>query len=162
MYIKEISEISNYRNMSESNISFDKALNFIIGENNIGKTNLLELLNSIFSVGKFVETDFFNVLEPIRIVFTIGYDDASVGFFEDNFDIDDNHSITIIAEQDVVDGRISYYHNTPKMTPISFSTIRKINSLYYYAQRMPSKVVDFKKTNGSGKVLNYLIKKVCK
>lgn len=145
--------------MSGCSISFDKSLNYIIGENNIGKTNLLELLNSIFSVGKFIETDFFNVMEPIRIVFTLEYDDASVGFFEDNFDVDDNHSITLVAEQDVVDGRISYYHNTPNMTPISFSIIKKINTLYYYAQRMPSKEVDFKKTNGSGKVLNYLIKK---
>lgn len=145
--------------MSGCIISFDKSLNYIIGENNIGKTNLLELLNSIFSVGKFIETDFFNVMEPIRIVFTLEYDDASVGFFEDNFDVDDNHSITLVAEQDVVDGRISYYHDTPNMTPISFSIIKKINTLYYYAQRMPSKEVDFKKTNGSGKVLNYLIKK---
>lgn len=145
--------------MSGCSISFDKSLNYIIGENNIGKTNLLELLNSIFSVGKFIETDFFNVMEPIRIVFTLEYDDASVGFFEDNFDVDDNHSITLVAEQDVIDGRISYYHNTPNMTPISFSIIKKINTLYYYAQRMPSKEVDFKKTNGSGKVLNYLIKK---
>ncbi|MGN0631395.1 MAG: ATP-dependent nuclease [Ruminococcus sp.] len=134
-------------------------MNYIIGENNIGKTNLLELLNSIFSVGKFIETDFFNVMEPIMIVFTLEYDDASVGFFEDNFDVDDNHSITLVAEQEVVDGRISYYHNTPNMTPISFSIIKKINTLYYYAQRMPSKEVNFKKTNGSGKILNYLIKK---
>lgn len=159
MNIRRITEISNYRNMSGCIISFDKSLNYIIGENNIGKTNLLELLNSIFSVGKFIETDFFNVMEPIRIVFTLEYDDASVGFFEDNFDVDDNHSITLVAEQDVVDGRISYYHDTPNMTPISFSIIKKINTLYYYAQRMPSKEVDFKKTNGSGKVLNYLIKK---
>ena len=36
--------------------------------------------------------------------------------------------------------------------------IRKMNVLYYYAQRMPSKEVDFRKTSGSGKVLNYLIK----
>ena len=28
---------------------------------------------------------------------------------------------------------------------------------YYYSQRMPSKEVDFRKNNGSGKVLNYLI-----
>lgn len=33
-----------------------------------------------------------------------------------------------------------------------------MNVLYYYAQRMPSKEVDFRKTSGSGKVLNYLIK----
>lgn len=159
MNIKGISEISNYRNMSGCSISFDKSLNYIIGENNIGKTNFLELINSIFSVGKFIESDFFNVMEPIRIVFTLEYDDASVGFFEDNFDVDDNYSITIVAEQDIVDGRISYYHNTPNMTPINFSTIKKINTLYYYAQRMPSKEVDFKKSNGTGKVLNYLIKK---
>ena len=68
MYIKKIAEIFNYRNMSGSIISFDKALNFIIGENNIGKTHLLELLNSVFSVGKFVETDFFNVLAFLKII----------------------------------------------------------------------------------------------
>lgn len=159
MNLKEIKEISNYRNLSGCRISFDKSLNYIIGENNIGKTNLLELLNSIFSFGKFVETDFYDENEPIRIVFTLEYDEYSIGFFEDNFDVDNNYSITVIAEQDVVDGRISYYHDTPNLTPISYSIIRKINILYYYAQRMPSKEIDFKKTNGSGKVLNYLIQK---
>lgn len=159
MNIKEIIEIFNYRNLSGKSIRFDKTLNYIIGENNIGKTNILELLNSIFAVGKFVETDFYNALEPIKVVFTLEYDEASIGFFEDNFDIDKDNSITIVAEQDVVDGRISYYHNTPNMTPIGYNVIRRINTLYYYAQRMPSKEVDFKKTNGSGKVLNYLIQK---
>ncbi len=159
MNIRSISEISNYRNMSGCSIEFDKRLNYIIGENNIGKTNLLELLNTILSIGKFVEADFFNANDSIRIVFTLEYDDASVGFFEDNFDVTNNHSITIVAEQEGVDDRISYYHNTPNKTLINFSTIRKINALYYYAQRMPSKEIDFKKTNGSGKVLNYLITK---
>ena len=159
MNIKEIKEISNYRNLSGKSIIFDKSLNYIIGENNIGKTNILELLNSIFALGKFVETDFFNVLEPIKVVFTLEYDKISIGFFEDNFDVDNDNEITIVAEQDVVDGRISYYHDTPNMTPISYSVIRRINTLYYYAQRMPSKEVDFKKTNGLRKVLNFMIQK---
>lgn len=159
MNIKEIKEISNYRNLSGKSIIFDKSLNYIIGENNIGKTNILELLNSIFALGKFVETDFFNVLEPIKVVFTLEYDKISIGFFEDNFDVDNDNEITIVAEQDVVDGRISYYHDTPNMPPISYSVIRRINTLYYYAQRMPSKEVDFKKTNGLGKVLNFMIQK---
>ena len=159
MNIKEIKEISNYRNLSGKSIIFDKSLNYIIGENNIGKTNILELLNSIFALGKFVETDFFNVLEPIKVVFTLEYDKISIGFFEDNFDVDNDNEITIVAEQDVVDGRISYYHDTPNMTPISYSVIRRINTVYYYAQRMPSKEVDFKKTNGLGKVLNFMIQK---
>ncbi len=159
MNVKEIKEISNYRNLSGQRITFNKSMNYIIGENNIGKTNILELLYAIFSLGKFSETDFCNTTEPIKIVFTLEYDETSIGFFEDNFDVDSINSITLIAEQNVVDGRISYYHDTPNMTPISYSIIRKINTLYYFAQRMPSKEVDFKKTNGSGKVLNYLIEK---
>ena len=59
--------------------------------------------------------------------------------------------------QDSVDERINYYHDTPNQTKISMATIRTMNILYYYAQRMPSKEVDFRKTSGSGKVLNYLI-----
>lgn len=162
MNIKAIKEITNYRNMSGKTITFDKTLNYIIGENNIGKTNVLELINSVFSLGKFVETDFYDVMEPVRIVFTLAYDETSIGFFEDNFDVDNDTEITIVAEQDEVDGRISYYHDTPHMTPISFSIIRRINTLYYYAQRMPSKEVDFKKSSGSGKVLNYMIQRSLK
>ena len=157
MNIKEIKEIKNYRNLSGCSISFDKSFNYIIGENNIGKTNILELLNSIFSLGKFRDTDFCDVTQPIKIIFTLEYDDSSIGFFEDNFDVYMGNTITLIAEQDVVDGRISYYHDTPNLTPISYSNIRKINILYYFAQRMPSREVDFKKSKGSGKVLNYLI-----
>lgn len=76
---------------------------------------------------------------------------------ENNFDVDNSNAITLIAKQDSVDERISYYHDTPIQTKINSAVIRKMNILYYYAQRMPSKEVDFRKTSGSGKVLNYLI-----
>lgn len=157
MFISEIKEISNYRNLSGKTIRFNETLNFLIGENNIGKTNVLELLNIFLSVGKFSESDFTNVLLPIEIKMTIGYDADEVGFFEDNFDIDNSNEITLIAKQDSVDERINYYHDTPNQSKISVAIIKKMNILYYYAQRMPSKEVDFRKTNGSGKVLNYLI-----
>jgi hypothetical protein len=159
MYIKEIKTISNYRNLSGQSMVFDKDLNYIIGENNIGKTNILELLNIILSEGKFKEADFADLSSPIEVKYTISYDDSSIGFFEDNFDINEDNCITIIAEQDLIDGRISYYHDTPNKTSISFSIIKKINSLYYFAQRLPSKELDFKGSNGSSKTLNYLIKK---
>lgn len=159
MYISEIKEIKNYRNLSEKEVSFDKSLNFIIGENNIGKTNILELINILFGVGKFAESDFNNVLEPIRVVITIKYEEEAIGFFEDNFDVDDSNAITLIAKQDSIEERIIYYHDTPNLTKISSSIIRKLNVVYYYAQRMPSKEIDFRKTSGSGRVLNYLIQK---
>ena len=158
MYISEIVEIFNYRNLTGKTIKFNEKLNFFIGENNIGKTNILEMLNIFLAVGKFNEADFEDVVRPIRIVLKIKYSDEELGFFEDNFDVDDSRTITLIAIQDSVDERINYFHDTPNHTKIGTSVIRKMNVLYYYAQRMPSKEVDFRKTSGSGKVLNYLIK----
>lgn len=57
MHISQIKEIKNYRNLSAQTISFDETINFFIGENNIGKTNVLELLNIFWGIGKFVESD---------------------------------------------------------------------------------------------------------
>ena len=157
MYISEIIEINNYRNLTGKTIKFNEKLNFLLGENNIGKTNVLELINIFLSVGKFAETDFTNIMQPITIKMKIKYSDDEIGFFEDNFDIDDSRAITVVAIQNSVDERINYYHDTPNQTKIGVATIRKMNILYYYAQRLPSKEMDFRKTNGSGKVLNYLI-----
>ena len=157
MYISEILEITNYRNLTGKRIKFNETLNFLIGENNIGKTNMLELINIFLSVGKFIESDFTDVMRPIRIRLRIKYSDEEVDYFEDNFDVDDSRSITLLAVQDSVDERINYYHDTPIQTKISIATIRRMNVLYYYAQRMPLKEVDFRKTSGSGKVLNYFI-----
>lgn len=157
MYISEIVEINNYRNLTGKAIIFNDTLNFLIGENNIGKTNILELINICLAIGKFVETDFMDITLPIKIKFKVKYSNEEIGYFEDNFDIDDSNSITLVAMQDSVDERINYHHDTPNQTQISMATIRTMNILYYYAQRMPSKEVDFRKTSGSGKVLNYLI-----
>ena len=157
MYISEIVEINNYRNLTGKIITFNDTLNFLIGENNIGKTNILELINICLAIGKFAETDFMDITLPIKIKFKVKYSNEEIGYFEDNFDVDDSNSITLVAMQDSVDERINYYHDTPNQTKISMATIRTMNILYYYAQRMPSKEVDFRKTSGSGKVLNYLI-----
>lgn len=157
MYISEIVEINNYRNLTGKTIMFNDTLNFLIGENNIGKTNILELINICLAIGKFAETDFMDITLPIKIKFKVKYSNEEIGYFEDNFDVDDSNSITLVAVQDSVDERINYYHDTPNQTKIGMATIRTMNILYYYAQRMPSKEVDFRKTSGSGKVLNYLI-----
>ena len=157
MYISEIVEINNYRNLTGKIITFNDTLNFLIGENNIGKTNILELINICFAIGKFAETDFMDITLPIKIKFKVKYSNEEIGYFEDNFDVDDSNSITLVAVQDSVDERINYYHDTPNQTKIGMATIRTMNILYYYAQRMPLKEVDFRKTSGSGKVLNYLI-----
>lgn len=157
MFISEIKSIYNYRNLTGKTVQFDSKINFMIGENNLGKTNILELLHSFFTIGKFQEDDFDNKEEAIKISVVIKYSDEEIGFFEDNFDVEDCHSITLYGVQDSIEERIEYYHGDEGGIKLKGATVRKINTLYYYAQRMPSKEVDFRKNSGSGKALNYLI-----
>ena len=46
MRIKGLS-VENYRNLSTATIAFEESCNFIVGENNLGKSNILNLLNII-------------------------------------------------------------------------------------------------------------------
>ncbi|AST93232.1 hypothetical protein BC6307_19200 [Sutcliffiella cohnii] len=158
MFISKIKYIENYRNLSSAQFSFDKKLNFIVGENNTGKTNVLDLLNSLVSIGKFNETDFYNIQEPIKISFTIEYSEDEIGFFENNFDADDELKISITAIQENVDSRIEYCHSSTINSYINPKTIRMMNFVYYSALRSPNKELNFTRNIGTGKVLNYLIK----
>ncbi|MBE9224135.1 AAA family ATPase [Phormidium sp. LEGE 05292] len=51
-------EIKNYRNLDGVKIKFHPTTNFIIGENNLGKSNLLDLLNIIFNKNNFLNQIF--------------------------------------------------------------------------------------------------------
>ena len=158
MYISEIKEIKNFRNLSGQKFFFNQEMNFIVGENNIGKTNALELLNSILNKGKFSEQDFYNPKESIELTFAIEYGIEALGFFENNFDIEDEFKITITAVQDSVTDRIEYFHNSAAGAKINFRIIKKMNFVYYSSLRSPTKEINFVNNIGTGKVLNYLMK----
>ncbi len=158
MYISEIKEIKNFRNLTGTKFFFDKEMNFIVGENNIGKTNVMELLNSLLNKGKFDEQDFNDLTEPIKVTFSIEYSDEALGFFENNFDVDDELRITITAVQETVDDRIEYIHNSAPGTKINFRMVKALNFVYYSSLRSPNREINFIKNIGTGKVLNYLMK----
>lgn len=65
MRIKDIS-VENYRNLNSATITFDESCNFIVGENNLGKSNILNLLNIIFTRRGFVYDDFNDA--KVRII----------------------------------------------------------------------------------------------
>ena len=50
--------VSNFRSFYEAKVFFNKNLNFIIGKNNIGKTNFIDLMNIVFSHNNFDFSDF--------------------------------------------------------------------------------------------------------
>ena len=59
MKIKEL-YIENYRNLSGLTIRFDSITNFVIGNNGIGKSNLMELVDTIFNRNSFKEKDCYS------------------------------------------------------------------------------------------------------
>ncbi|MDA3835987.1 MAG: AAA family ATPase [Nanoarchaeota archaeon] len=89
MKIKEI-EIENYRNFDKKiKMSFDYEINFIVGENNLGKSNFIKLLNKLFNSKSneiFSETDFNDKDKEIKILLKLCLDkNEELGVFEDNF-----------------------------------------------------------------------------
>lgn len=88
MRIKDIS-VENYRNLNSATITFDESCNFIVGENNLGKSNILNLLNIIFTRRGFVYDDFNDANLPITVNIRIKLTNDEIGHFEDLFDIDD-------------------------------------------------------------------------
>ena len=64
-------KIDNYRNLSGLSAQFSNDINFIVGENNIGKSNLLFLIEAILSGKRFEEIDFSDKSKPIIVEFSL-------------------------------------------------------------------------------------------
>jgi len=79
--------ISNYRVLDGISVSFDEHSNYIVGKNNVGKTCMLDLLNSVFNGKSFEDSDFFDVERAISIKLKIKLNENEYGIFDDNFSV---------------------------------------------------------------------------
>ena len=70
MYIKWM-HIENYRNLADVTLSFHNDINYFVGENAVGKSNFLDLLEIVMEYHGFNEHDFTDVHKPIRIDFEL-------------------------------------------------------------------------------------------
>ena len=59
-------KVKNYRNLDECFFEFNPDFNFIIGDNNVGKSNLLALLDTVFGGKGFSEEDFLILRKKLR------------------------------------------------------------------------------------------------
>ncbi len=74
MFLSRI-EIENYRTFRHVAIDFNESMNYIVGDNNIGKSNFLALLETTLSGCGFQEKDFLDPGQPIRVVYTLSVGD---------------------------------------------------------------------------------------
>lgn len=157
MRIRKIS-ISNYRNLDGICINFHPVNNFIVGENNLGKSNLLDLFNTLYNFNSFRDEDFFNIDEPVKIEMTLSLFETEKGLFNDLFDPEESDNINIIAIQDTVDSIIIFKHLETD-TIISNSLIKCVNYINYNSLRTPNTELNFDRNRGVGKFLGHLVSK---
>lgn len=151
-YIK----ISNYRNLNELEIFINKDINYIVGENNVGKSNFQNCLVKTLTCKSFQTDDFEDESKQITINLSLHLTDEEVGIFDDMVDPVEKETINIIAVQENPDDNIKYYHKETNGA-ISNSLIKKINIISYDSLRNPKNEINFSKTKGAGAFLNYLV-----
>lgn len=149
-------DIKNYRNLGGVTINLHPEINFIVGENNLGKSNLLDLLNILFNRNNFSESDFFDIESGISISFSLQLSDIEQGFFEDLFDPDSRSNINIEAIQEAPDESIRFIHKESEIS-ISSSVVKCVNYIHYDSLRNPFSELSFTKNRGVGKFLNHII-----
>lgn len=155
MKIKNI-KIENFRNLDQLAVDFSSTINYIVGENNIGKSNLLYCLNKIFNAKSFEKKDFKNIDKEIKINFTLSLNEDEIGIFDDLVDPQNSNIINIYACQENYEEYLKFYHKETD-EPISNSIIRKTNVINYDSLRNPKNELDFSKTKGAGLFLNYIV-----
>ena len=154
MKVKELF-IENYRNLSGLTIKFDNDMNFIIGNNGTGKSNLIELLDIIFNKNSFKEKDFFDIESKIEIHITIFLEEFEIGYFDDLFEPENPNCIKIVVLQEKPNGRIEFKHFYTD-TSINYSKLRNLPCVYYNSINLADEI-DFSKNKNAGKFLNFII-----
>lgn len=157
MRIEKI-EIQNYRNLDGVSVHFDLNSNYIVGENNIGKSNFLTLLNTISNAWSFNESDFADIDNPITVGFSLKLNEAEYGVFGDSFSPADASVINIRVLQDIKDSHPQVI-NADTTETIQPKNLRKINFLRYDTNINPNNELRFDKSKGAGAFLGHMIQK---
>ena len=151
-------KVANYRNIDGIEVVFNPECNYIIGENNLGKSNFLSLLVTVCNGKGFDETDFADVEKSIEVELGIELLPNEQGFFGDNFSPDDSSILKIRYEQGIMDAypSIVCVDSNESIQP---RQIRKINFFRYETTATPSKELRLDTKKGTGLLISTIIKR---
>ena len=114
--------IENYRNLADVTLSFHNDINYFVGENAVGKSNFLDLLEIIMECHGFIESDFTDVNKPIRIDFEISLGELN---YKSMYTADEGPTYRLRLEQVVQEVYPRLYRVTDaEIEPMPLSMIR--------------------------------------
>lgn len=151
-------KVSNYRNIDGVDVHFNPDCSYIIGENNLGKSNFLALLFNLCSGKSFDEADFFDTEKPIEVELELRLCEGELGFFADNFSPDNASAIKIRYQQKVQEAYLTVVSaDTNESIPIKY--IKKINCLKYETTSAPKEKLRLDTQKGAGLLMNAIVEK---
>lgn len=152
MFLLEMTS-TNYRNVSCETVKFSQPCTFLVGENSLGKTNLLYLLRTIFTRRSFDESDFHDANVSILVTIKLKLLPEEIGFFSDIADPDDATSVTVEASAEDAESDILYLHK-PTGEQIPASMIRQIFFSLFETLNANSRELNYDQKHGVGRVLS--------
>lgn len=156
MQIKQI-KFSNYRNLNNLEVKFSPDVSFIIGENGIGKSNILNALSKVFVYNKFSDSDFAEKDKEIQIDVSLSLSSEEIGAFDEYTDPSNPNLINLIIKQGIDDITLKVFHVETE-EEISPKLLKNVFYIYYDSLRNPKTELSFEKEKGGGSFLNFLIK----
>ena len=157
MRISKIS-VSNFRNISGVDVVFNPQCNYIIGENNLGKSNFLSLLATICSGKGFEDDDFFDPEKPIEVSLTVKLKQEEQGFFGDSFSPYDSSLLNIRYTQSIND-QYPAIICTDSNESIQLRQMRKLNFLTYQTTSIPGRELRLDTKKGTGLFISTIIER---
>lgn len=151
-------KVFNYRNIDGIAVCFNPDCNYIIGENNLGKSNFLSLLGTVCSGKGFDEKDFADPEKAIEAELDIKLLPSEQGFFGDNFSPDDASLLRIRCRQTIKEAYPTIV-SADSNESISTRLIRKINFLKYETTSVPSRELRLDSQKGAGLLINGIIER---
>lgn len=151
-------KVSNYRNIDGIGVCFNPGCNYIIGENNLGKSNFLSLLGTVCNGKGFDEKDFSDPEKAIEVELDIRLLPNEQGFFGDNFSPDDASLLKIRYHQTIKEAYPTIV-SADSNESIQTRLIRKINFLKYETTSMPSRELRLDTQKGAGLLINGIIER---
>lgn len=151
-------KVSNYRNIDGIAISFHPDCNYIIGENNLGKSNFLSLLGTVCNGKGFDDNDFSDPDKAIEVELELKLLPNEQGFFGDNFSPDDASLLKIRYHQTIKEAYPTIVSSDSNES-IQARLIRKINFLKYETTSLPSRELRLDSQKGAGLLINGIIER---
>ena len=150
--------VSNYRNIDGITVNFHPEHNYIIGENNLGKSNFLSLLSTVCSGKGFEDKDFYDSEKPIEVEMEVKLSPNEQGFFGDNFSPADASLVKIRYRQTIREAYPTIV-SADSNESIQIKQLRKINFLKYETTSIPSRELRLDTQKGAGLLINGIIER---